>query len=323
MDKLGVKIGDVTVTRVTLHNAKTVELNSLGPGSVIKVRRSGDVIPFLVEVVKKASKPSMPDPLKYGDMKWSKNRVDLVLTKPTQNMDFRIRRITRFMTEVGVDFMKEGNVRKLHDAGFDNLTRLLRASPKDFLKVPGVKIATAEKLYDAIHRVLDRGIPIVKLMDASGTFPRGLGSTRFQQIADKYNMKAVIKSSTTHPEKVRKALHDLPGWSGTTVEAFIKGAPAFTKFLTVTGLSPIYFREKIPEAKTQKLKGMGFTWTGYRNGEEEQLVVENGGVIVPFGSKTKVLLYRPGGKSSSKLDKARAKGIVTVTWEVLAKKYKL
>lgn len=318
-----IKWEDATLERATAFNARFVETHSIGPGAKIKIVRSGDIIPKIEAVVKPAAKPQMPDPKKHGDFTWSKNRVDLILANPKDNEDFRVRRITRFMTEVGVDFMKEGNVRKMYDAGFTNLSKIMRATPKDFLAIPGVKEQTATKLFNAIHFILDKGIPIIKLMDASGTFPRGMGSKRFQQIHDQWGMKKVLKIAGADPERLRKALMKLPGWKDTTVDAFMKGAPVFSKWLKVTGLNPTYAKDKEPEAKTQKLAGMFFTWTGYRNGEEEELVRENGGQIVSFGSKTTHLLYRPGGKQSSKVDKAKSKGIKVITWDQLAKVYKL
>jgi DNA ligase (NAD+) len=313
---------DSKLTRATAFNARFVELNGIGPGAQIKIVRSGDVIPKIEEVVKKA-KAQMPDPRKYGGFVWSKNRVDLVLTKPKENEDVRVRVITRFMTEVGVDFMKEGTVRKLYGAGFTNISKIMRATPADFMRMSNVKEKTAEKLHTAIHRILDKGIPIVKLMDASGTFPRGLGSTRFQQIADRWNMKKVLAVAESNPDKLRAALMKIGGWSDTTVDGFLKGAPQFNKWLTITKLKPIYAKEKAPKAKTQKLAGVGATWTGYRNADEEAIVKENGGTVEKFGSKTTHLLYRPGGKESSKLDKARVEGLPVLTWDQFAKKMRL
>jgi DNA ligase (NAD+) len=314
---------DSTLTRATAFNARFVETNGIGPGAKIKIVRSGDIIPKIEEVVKKA-KAQMPDPRKFGDFVWSKNRVDLVLTKPTENDDVRIKILTRFFTEVGVDFMKEGTVRKMYEAGFTNISKIMKASAQDFLRIPNVKEATANKLHTAIHKVLDKGIPIVKLMDASGTFPRGLGSTRFQQLQDKWGLRRVLAEVENGKiARLRDAMMELQGWQDTTVSGFMLGAPRFLKWLSITGLKPVYAKEKVPEAKTQKLKGVAVTFTGYRSAEQEATVTENGGTIVSFGSKTTHLLYRPGGKESTKLDKARKAGTPVLTWDAFAKTMKL
>jgi hypothetical protein len=51
----------------------------------------------------------------------------------------------------------------------------------------------------------------------------------------------------------------------------------------------------------------------YRNKEEELQVTKAGGTVVPFGARTTVLLYTEGGKASSKVAKAQAKGITLMT----------
>lgn len=318
-----IQVEGAKLTRATAFNAKFVEVNKIGPGAQVKIIRSGEIIPKIVEVVKQAKKASLPDHKQFGPWAWNKTMVDIVLIKPTANEDFRVKVITRFMSNLEVDFMKEGNVRKLYEAGFDNIRKLLKATPKDFLRVEGVKETTANKLYEAIHSKIDKGVPVVKLMDASGTLPRGLGTTRLQQIADKWNMLKVCRLAADNPDRVTKAILKLPGWQIKMASAFVKGAPKFLKWLDITGIKPKLTKEKAPKAKTQKLAGIGVTWTGYRNKDEEATVVENGGTVESFGSKTAVLLFRPGGKESTKIGKAQAKGIPVLTWEQFAKKYKV
>lgn len=47
-----------TVTRATAHNAKTVVDNKINKGAKIKIIRSGDVIPYIMEVTEPAKEPS-------------------------------------------------------------------------------------------------------------------------------------------------------------------------------------------------------------------------------------------------------------------------
>lgn len=317
-----------TLTLTNGDNARWIEANGIGPGAKIRVVRSGDIIPRIVEVVKKV-KPSMPDPKKFGEFVWTKapkgkTPADLVLVKPSSNVDVQVRQLTKFMTELEVDFMKEGNVRKLFDAGFTSVKKLLAATPEDFLRIPGVRLVTAQKLHDALHRVLDKEIHIVKLMDASGAFPRGMGSIRFAQADEKWGMQKVFKAFQANPERLKQALLKLPGWSDITASAFIKGLPKFITFVERSGIK-YTFKTKVVKVKlaSKKLDGVGVTWTSYRSAEEENTVTSNGGSVVPFGSKTSALLFKPSGKASTKLDKAKQKGIPVLTWEQFAKKYRL
>ena len=55
-------ISGVTIQYATAHNAKFVVKNVLGPGAIIKIIRSGDVIPKIIEVMEPAAygEPMMP-----------------------------------------------------------------------------------------------------------------------------------------------------------------------------------------------------------------------------------------------------------------------
>ena len=59
------KLGGTTVNYVTGHNAKYVFENKIGKGSKIKIIRSGDVIPYILEVIS-GTKPIMPS----GNWEW-------------------------------------------------------------------------------------------------------------------------------------------------------------------------------------------------------------------------------------------------------------
>lgn len=45
-------IGDVEISRTTGFNAKYIYDNNIGKGTIVKLIRSGDVIPHIVEIIK-------------------------------------------------------------------------------------------------------------------------------------------------------------------------------------------------------------------------------------------------------------------------------
>ena len=51
-----VQFNGVTVTKATIFNAKFVYDNKLGPGAIVKLVRSGEVIPYIISVVQSAIK---------------------------------------------------------------------------------------------------------------------------------------------------------------------------------------------------------------------------------------------------------------------------
>lgn len=316
MSNLGVRVGDVTVTRVTLHNAKFVIDNGLGPGAQILIRRSGDVIPYVDKVVKKA-KPSKPDPRVVGEYKLDSRGTNYVLTDPKASDDFKIQRILKFMRTIGVDFIKTGVITKLYELGFQNIKAYVNMTPEKLI-AKGITPATANKLSNALHSVLDKGIPLPVLMDASGVFPHGMGQTRFETIAQHYPLMKLVEAV---PDEQRAALSKIRGFGSSVTEAFVKGAPKFAKWMQIVQIK--IAKPKKVQLESNKLSGLNVTWTGYRDKAQEQLVTENGGTVVSFGGKTNVLLVSPSGKASTKADKAREKNIPVLTWDQFKKKYSI
>ena len=318
MEKLGVRVGDVTVSRVTLHNAKMVLDKKIGPGTIIQIRRSGDVIPYLEKVVK-STKASLPKPTQFGPYHLA--GVHFVLDKPKENSDFRVKRMARFFAEMGADFMREKTVRKLYDAGFTNLSKILKAKPEAFVG-DGISEAGAYRLHKAIHTALDKKVPLTQLMAASSTFPRGMGERRFQSLGERYDL---LKLAELDEAKQRQMIQQVEGWKDKTADAFIKGLPQFIKWLDIvkvpyvndTGAAKVKKQVKGP------LNGVLVSWTGYRDKTQEEAVQAAGGVVAPFGSKTTVLLYSESGKQSSKVAKAESRGIKVMTWQQFSRKYGL
>lgn len=311
-----VRFDGVTVKQATLNNARWMVDRGIGPGAQVKLIRGGEIIPKIIGVVRKG-KVQLPDKSEFGAYGWDDNDTHLVLKDRDASEDVRIRGIVRFFSKLGVDFMKESTVRRMYDIGLDSVKKILRAEPDDFMKMEGVKEKTANKLYDAIQRFVSEGGFLPRLMEASGCFPKGLGAKRIAQIQKKH--PDLLGLADLSKSEIRDALEDVPMFSGTTIEMFVDGIYKFKRFFDSTGLK-IKKPTKIKK-DSNKLDGLSVTWTGYRSKEQEDLVTKNGGNVVSFGGGTDVLLISPVGKTSSKPDKARARGIPVMYWEQFQKKY--
>ena len=55
-----VKLSGSTIVKTTGFNAKYIKENKIGPGAVIRIVKSGDTIPYIIDIIKKAEEPSLP-----------------------------------------------------------------------------------------------------------------------------------------------------------------------------------------------------------------------------------------------------------------------
>lgn len=313
-----VEFDGAQVRFASAFNAKYVNQNGIGIGAKVAILRSGDIIPYIAKIVKPA-KPSKPDVREVGDYVMDKRGTNYVLSKPADSDEFRIQRLLKFFNTLDVDFIRIGTVRKMYAEGFTNVKKWISATPTK-LMAAGLTEATATKLYDSLQKAVGKGVPLVKLMDASSVFPHGMGETRFEKIAEHYDLEKILEMS---PDEQEKALSTISGFGPSVIGAFISGAPKFQKWRAAVGIQVVKERKAKVKLKSAALNSIGVTWTGYRDKEQEQIVVENGGSVVPFGGKTSILLVSPSGKASSKADKAEQKGIPVMVWDKFVRKYGL
>lgn len=314
-----IQVEGATIRNAAAKNPKFCIQRGLGVGAQVGLVRSGEIIPEIVKVYKKA-KFTLPDPSEFGAYHWDKTQTHIVLDDPSASGNVRTAKIARTFTTLGIDFLRGATVNKLVDAGFDNVGKILRASKEDFLSVEGFKEASAAKLWNAIHSKADQGFPLTTVMDASGVFPRGVGKTRLDMIAERYSL---LELALMPKKDVIGLISAIPKFQKTTAEMVANGLPLFAKWMQKTRIKIAEPKKIKVKLSSRKLEGQSVTFTGFRDKDAELKIVENGGQVISFGSKTTILLVSPTGKASGKADKAREKGIEVLTLDQLYRKYKL
>ena len=89
-----ISLGGVEINYATAFNGKFVVDNKIGPGSVIKLVRSGDVIPHILEVLEPSSngQPKIPD----TPHKWNNTKVDFVVISDDKNSIIKVKQLRHF-----------------------------------------------------------------------------------------------------------------------------------------------------------------------------------------------------------------------------------
>jgi DNA ligase (NAD+) len=303
-----VKFGNVTVKQAALHNVKWAQDRGAGIGAVVRILRSGEIIPKIVEVVTPADFV-FPDTQKYGP--YSFDGVRIILSG--DGMEIQSKKIQRMIGALGLEDLGSGFADKLVAAGITSTRRVVDLSLQEIQALPGVK-TSAKKIYAQISRVHNQEFTMPELMNASGIFKAGLGITLLNKLASDY------PSSFRSVESLKKLGANLNSVSSSIGPArasvFKEGLVQFCDWVEGIPVKPF----KVKSIATGPLSGQFFSWTGYRSEQEETLVTSLGGQVVSFGSKTTTLFFKPGGKSSSKVEKAGSKAITFERWHTANRK---
>jgi len=311
-----VVLGGANIEFATAFNAKFVEENKLGVGAVIELIRSGDVIPHIQSVITPAEDAQMP----LEPYVWNPTHVDVMLEDAAANEIVREKNILVFFRTLDVDGIGAGNVKRLVDAGFDTVPKILALQKEDFLKAEGFKGKLAQKVWAGIKEATD-GASLPALMQASNVFGRGLGQRKFKPILDAF--PNVLTSSASPAEK-KKMIGTVKGMGPQNVDGFVDSIPKFVKFMKEAGLaSKLDYVEEAPQGDaSDPLYGKEVMMTGFRDKALIAEIEARGGKL---GSSVKTdtvaLLVKDLDEDTGKAEQARKKGVPIMTVEQFKEKY--
>ena len=313
---------DITVSMVTGFNARYIRDNGIGKGSVIKIVRSGDVIPHIVEIIK-AVAPHFPRDIRY---KWNSTGVDImpddILENKEVGREYGIKRLSSFCAGLGIPNLGHSTVSKLYKAGWDTMDKLLDCKQDSFENIKGLGKKSSERIYLAIHQTIP-SIGLSRFVAASGELGAGIGEKKINSILEKYH-DIFHKGGRTPPEYVRM-LATIPGFGGKTTEKFVENIGGVTalvghydKFFKWTDktrgeqIEQIEQIEKIEKSKD--LEGYNFVFTGFRDrGLADSVTILGGQVADRITKSTTHLVVRgAAAKSTTKVKLAEENGIEIV-----------
>ena len=219
-----VRLSGATIRYVTGFNGKFIQDNRIGPGAVIKVIRSGDVIPHIMGVVHPAAQPQMPD----EDYSWSPTGVEVILAHKSDDPAVRLQQIVNFFHKVDAKNVSKGILSKLFAEGADTIPKILDLSVADLESKEGIKHTLAEKIYHSMHQAV-RGADLLTLMVASNRLGRGLGGKKLKLLLVKY--PDILHTHPEEDDEWVKEIITINGFSDKTAQLFVDHFPFFMEFL--------------------------------------------------------------------------------------------
>ena len=310
-----IQVSGIIIKRVTGNNAKFIVDNKIGIGSQVEIVRSGDVIPKINRIIKKA-KVILPE----GNWHWSDTQVDIILDN-LENKDLLVKNIYFFFSTLKTKGLGQKVVEKLVDNGIDSIIKILRMNVEDIMSLENFGEKSAHNLISNIKKSISN-IDLSLLMTASNKLGRGIGISRINDILDKY--PNILSNYTKWSDKeFIDNIKSIDGWEDKTAKLFVNNFNDFIEFYNSIKKYFILNKKEKQDVKG-KLTGYNIVLSGFRDNELKLLIESLGGVVSDSINKSiNILVVKDKSiieNQTGKVLKAQNMGINILTKEELIRK---
>jgi DNA ligase (NAD+) len=295
-------IGGVKVTYFTGHNNFYIEHGykqedaknppykprPLNKGAQIRAVRSGDVIPFIMEVVKGAKTPSKPD------IPYERRGVFLYAVHEGKSDVRVIKELTHFFTELKTDGMQRGTVTKLVDMGFDTVKKIIRMSLDDWRTLPGFANKSAETAYTNVQSIKSR-MTFQNVARGSAAFGESIGEKRLEALIEA--VPDLLEKTDLPQAGLVDIISNVRGFNKLAVQ-IADNLKTFAKFCKRNGITLVAAKKAKVTGKT--MFGQAVLFTSVRDKPLEEWIVANGGKIASTVKQATVLVVKDENSSNKK-----------------------
>ena len=251
-----VELSGATIRRVTAHHAGLVEKLGIGQGAQIEIIRSGEVIPKIEKVIKKAVSVSTPEQCPACGSRLSWENDFLKCTDPSCKGQHE-QVISHFFKTLGnADWFGIKTIQKLVSAGFDTLEKIYALTDQDLLAL-GFGPVQTRNLTEALHISRTRPVEDWRFLAAFGVSNLGMGDSR--KILEHHSLEDLERLS---PEEIQK----IRGFGGITAPAIVadlKKVSTLLNHMLSLGFNLTRTHKDKPEAVLDSpISGKGVVFTG-------------------------------------------------------------
>jgi DNA ligase (NAD+) len=306
-----VQIGGVTVSRSTLHNMDEIERLGVQIGDTVLVERAGEVIPHVVQVVRKGAhrRPfAVPDKCPECGSRIHKDPDEVAYrcvnaACPAKRKESLIHYARR--DAMNIDGLGEKIVDQLVDKGLvEDVADLYRLKQEDLVPLERMAEKSAQNLLDEIEASKKNGL--ARLVYALGI--RFVGERTGQLLAEHFDsLKEIAEAS----EEKLTEVHEVGPKVAASIAEFFSEA-ANRKLIAKLEKAGVKLTAERKALKDRRLAGKTFVFTGglERHSREQagELVMSHGGKVTSSVSK-KTDYVVVGADPGSKYDQAKKLGV--------------
>lgn len=317
-----VSIGGVTVSRSTLHNWDEVKRKDIRVGDYVIVERAGEVIPHIIGVVvdRRTGNEIEVQPPKHCPVCGSdtvREIGEVAIKCINFNCPAQVEeRIKHFASRraMNIEGLGDKTVELLHKRGLiKSFVDIYKLKEEDIIGLPGFAELSSKKLIEAINK--SKNTTLARFLYALGISQVGeyaakLLSQYFKNLEDLYNVKI-------------DRLIEIPQIGEKTARAIEQFFNNQENLKAIEELKRLGLKVENPDYQEREkilpLKGLTFVITGTLpkpRHEVQEMIEKAGGKVSSSVSKnTNYLIV--GEEPGSKLAKAQALGVRTISYEEL------
>ena len=290
----------VTIQHATGFNAKFIADNNIGAGAVITITRSGDVIPFITDVIEGGE-------LVLPEGEWTETGVDLVSVEGANSDEARFKQVVDFFASIDAPNLKEGSVRKMFDNGFTSIEAIIEAEELDFIVAMG---KNGEKAYEGLHNRL-QDIYVHDFVGSLPFFDRGVGKRKFKKLFESISYEELVSTEGRAAlTQLALRIESVEGFDTKTAVKITSGIDMYNMFMELVS---DYVTFTVPKLTGVSMDGQKVVFTGFRDKALQAEVEANGGTMQSgVSGKTTILVAANPNSNSGKMKKARDNGTLIV-----------
>lgn len=307
-----VDLNGVTVSRATVNNLQWVEDNGIGIGSEVIIKRCGEVIPNVVEVLSKSDDLGLSDVVKNNS---HVDGVDLCLNQGVSDGSLEdlyslvsAKKIAYFCSSLKVEQAGLANVLKMMKSSFIKekdytLENFLIEPESRFISAIG---ANGKRLFQSLRSRLSN-VSEPAFFAAVDVFGSLIAEKRLEKIYETFGTLDV----TT------KQLETVPGFADETIKKYEAGLKSlrYWKSFCEKKLKDIVKFKKL-EKLSDELSDLSVVFTGVRDQDMEQYIKQNGGRVLSSVSKDcNLVIAKDPNSTSSKVKKAKELGVEVISYD--------
>ena len=195
------EVSGVTIENVTGYNAAYVFDNNITEDSIIKIIRSGDVIPKHIETISFDGYECtlLQDevsicPCCSQPTKWDETMIELICTNP-DCQDKQIAKLVHFFSTLEIEDFGEPSIRTFYLHGFKTIEAILNMKQIDIVDIEGFGVKSSVKLLSQFGKLKSEGVCLAKLLHAYDYFDGMIGEKTIQKIFDESENFADFESN--------------------------------------------------------------------------------------------------------------------------------